>query len=335
MVPSAIRKQLLGGSQQIQALRERLEEAAETDRPLVVEGERGTGRAHVARILHALSARKHNRFEQVDPDDHDAPPPVEDHLRRAAGGTLFVKEVAHVGRCQQRRLLSALSAPGGGAIHARKDASSDIHDVRVIAATCVDLERAVTDDLFDAELYRRLSGVRITLPPLRHRPDDIPLLIEHFSQAEARGLSLNRAAFASRALEKLSAYSWPGNVAELRNVVRRLLVRCRGGNVEVADVEAILPPVVERVPAEQLSFEEMVRGKIHALLQCMEGYPLEDLYDEIISRVERPLIELVLERTGNNQVKAAEMLGLNRNTLRKKLDQLQISLSDPKSAKRR
>src|SRR5262249_4521302 len=151
-------KQLLGGSRQIKALRERLEEAAEVDTPLVIEGERGTGRAHVARILHALSARKHNRFEQVDPDDHDEPPPVEDHLRRAAGGTLLVKEVAHVGRSQQRKLLHVLLRSGHGAPNVRKEASGEVHDVRVIAATCVDLERAVADELFDAELYEGLGA---------------------------------------------------------------------------------------------------------------------------------------------------------------------------------
>jgi DNA-binding protein Fis len=98
--------------------------------------------------------------------------------------------------------------------------------------------------------------------------------------------------------------------------------------VELADVEAVLPPVEERVPVEQLSFEEMVRAKIRALLQRMEGYPIEDLYEEVISRVERPLIELVLERTGNNQLKAAEILGLNRNTLRKKIAERKVAVAE-------
>jgi DNA-binding protein Fis len=105
-------------------------------------------------------------------------------------------------------------------------------------------------------------------------------------------------------------------------------MRARRGPIGVADVEAVLPPVLERVPAEQLSFEELVRAKIHALLVRMEGYPLEDLYEEVISRVERPLIELVLERTGNNQVRAAEILGVNRNTLRKKIAERKVRATD-------
>ena len=90
----------------------------------------------------------------------------------------------------------------------------------------------------------------------------------------------------------------------------------------------MLPPVEERVPLEQLSFEEMVRAKIRALLQRMEGYPIDDLYDKVISRVERPLIELVLEHTGDNQLKAAEILGLNRNTLRKKIADRNVAVTD-------
>ena len=108
-----------------------------------------------------------------------------------------------------------------------------------------------------------------------------------------------------------------------------MCLRRRKSHVELGDVEAVLPPVEERVPVEQLSFEEMVRAKIRALLQRMEGYPIEDLYEEVISRVERPLIELVLERTGNNQLKAAEILGLNRNTLRKKIAERNVAVSEP------
>jgi two-component system nitrogen regulation response regulator GlnG len=196
--------------------------------------------------------------------------------------------------------------------------------VRIIAATCVDLSRAVADELFDAELYERLGAIRLALVPLRRRPDDVPLLLDHFGRTEAREVGVERLQFAHRAIEKLRAYSWPGNVAELRDLVRRLCLRRRRGAVDLGEVEAVLPPVEERVPLEQLSFEEMVRAKIKALLQRMEGYPMEDLYDEVISRVERPLIELVLERTSGSQIKAAEILGLNRNTLRKKIAERNI-----------
>jgi two-component system nitrogen regulation response regulator GlnG len=315
-------------------LRERVKEAAAEDSPVLIEGERGTGRERVARLLHEIGPRKHHGFVRVDPDEDDEPPRVDAELERANGGTLLVKEIAHVGRGPQRKLLRAIKR-GPGRHERDKSATAEFCDVRVIAATCVDLSRAVADELFDPELYERLGHLRIALPPLRRRPEDVPLLLDHFGRTESREIGVDKLTFASRAMDKLTAYSWPGNVAELRDVVRRLCLRRRKSHVELADVEAVLPPVEERVPVEQLSFEEMVRAKIRALLQRMEGYPIEDLYEEVISRVERPLIELVLERTGNNQLKAAEILGLNRNTLRKKIAERNVSVSEPAPSRKK
>ncbi len=331
MAPLVLRDQLLGTSQVMFDLRERVKDAAAIDLPILIEGERGTGRERVARLLHEIGPRKNNDFVRVDPDDDDEPPRVDDQLVRANGGTLLVKEIAHVGRGPQRRLLRVIKKSLGN----RSAGTGEFCDVRIIAATGVDLQRAVADELFDAELYERLGAMRITLPPLRRRPEDVPLLLEYFGRTEAREVGSDRLLFAARANDKLIAYSWPGNVAELRDVVRRLCLRKRRGPVELGDVEAVLPPLEERVPLEQLSFEEMVRAKIRALLQRMEGYPMEDLYDEVISRVERPLIELVLERTGGNQLKAAEILGLNRNTLRKKIAERNVPVTDPPPPKKR
>ncbi|HEX6836722.1 MAG TPA: sigma 54-interacting transcriptional regulator [Polyangia bacterium] len=332
-----LREQLLGTSAPMVELRERVKEAAAEDSPVLIEGERGTGRERVARLLHEIGPRKNHDFVRVDPDEDDEPPRVEAELERANGGTLLVKEIAHVGRGPQRKLLRAIKR-GPGATKDRereRGSTSEYCDVRVIAATGVDLSRAVADELFDPELYEKLGTLRISLPPLRRRPEDVPLLLEHFGRTESREIGGDKLAFNSRALDKLTAYSWPGNVAELRDVVRRLCLRRRKSQVELADVEAVLPPVEERVPVEQLSFEEMVRAKIRALLQRMEGYPIEDLYEEVISRVERPLIELVLERTGNNQLKAAEILGLNRNTLRKKIAERNVAVSEPPPSRKK
>ena len=321
-----LREQLLGSSAPMVELREQVKEAAAEESPVLIEGERGTGRERVARLLHEIGPRKHHDFVRVDPDEDDEPPRVEAELERANGGTLLVKEIAHVGRGPQRKLLRAIKRGPGR--EREKGGTSEFCDVRVIAATGVDLSRAVADELFDPELYERLGALRISLPPLRRRPEDVPLLLEHFGRTEAREIGGDKLSFNTRALDKLTAYSWPGNVAELRDVVRRLCLRRHKSHVELADVEAVLPPVEERVPVEQLSFEEMVRAKIRALLQRMEGYPIEDLYEEVISRVERPLIELVLERTGNNQLKAAEILGLNRNTLRKKIAERNVAVAE-------
>src|SRR5581483_7522150 len=331
MSPLLLRDQLLGSSAAMRELRDRVMEAAQIDQPLLIEGERGTGRERVARLLHEIGPRKNHDFVRVDPDEEDEPPRVDDQLARANGGTLLVKEIAHVGRGPQRKLLRAIRRRADRG----RETTGLTFDVRVVAATGVDLQRAVADELFDAELYERLGALRIVLPPLRRRPEDVPVLLEHFGRTEAREVGLERLAFSARAADQLQAYSWPGNIAELRDVVRRLCLRRRRGHVDLGDVEAVLPPVEERVPVEQLSFEEMVRAKIRALLQRMEGYPMEDLYDEVISRVERPLIELVLERTGYNQLKAAEILGLNRNTLRKKIAERNVPVVEEKKKKKR
>ena len=333
MAPLQLRDQLLGTSVAMKDLRTQVQDAAHTDAPLLIEGERGTGRERVARLLHEIGPRRNHDFVRVDPDEEDEPPRVDDQLARANGGTLLVKEIAHVGRGPQRKLLRVIKRGPEGV--GRKESTGVHVDVRIVASTCVDLSRAVADELFDAELYERLGALRIVLPPLRRRPEDIPVLLDHFGRTEAREVGVDRLTFASRAIDKLQSYSWPGNVAELRDVVRRLCLRKRRGPADLGDVEAVLPPVTERVPVEQLSFEEMVRSKIRALLQRMEGYPMEDLYDEVISRVERPLIELVLERTGNNQLKAAEILGLNRNTLRKKIAERNVAIIESPNAKKR
>jgi two-component system nitrogen regulation response regulator GlnG len=288
-----------------------------------LEGERGTGRELVARVLHSRSGRRAADFVRIDSEFYERQR-VEEKLRRADGGTLLIKEVAHVGRDPQKYLVQLL----------KKHKDGEAPDVRVLASTGVDLGLAVAAGLFDAEIYESLGGLRIVIPALRARPDDVPVFAGHFLAQFQKELGREPLIFSSRALEKLRAYSWPGNVAELRDVVRRLSMRARFASIELGDVEAVLPPLQEAVPLEQMSFEDMVRSKLRALLQRMEGYPIKDLYEEVMCRVERPLLEEVLERTGGNQVRAAEMLGLNRNTLRKKLVEREVSASDSKLRKK-
>src|SRR5258706_2180147 len=234
MAPLQLRDQLLGSSAAMKELRERVTDTAQVDTPLLIEGERGTGRERVARLLHELGPRKHRDFVRVDPDEEDEPPRVDDQVARANGGTLLVKEVAHVGRGPQRKLLRVIrrADSGGGTQGGRAREHTGLHvDVRVVASTCVDLSRAVADELFDPELYERLGALRIVLPPLRRRSEDIPVLLDHFGRTEAREVGLDRLAFSGRSVDKLTAYSWPGNVAELRDVVRALCLRRRRGQV--------------------------------------------------------------------------------------------------------
>jgi two-component system nitrogen regulation response regulator GlnG len=207
----------------------------------------------------------------------------------------------------------------------RPDSSGEVFDVRVVGSADLDLERAVAARMLAAELYEPMSARRIDVPPLRERGGDIPTLVERWVRHYADEVGRGKLTISTRAYERLVKYPWPGNVAELKNLARRLVVHTSGSRIEAGDVDAVLPVVAERVPMEDLSFEEIVKAKLTGFLERMDGYPLHDLYDKILERVERPLFDLVLARTGGNQLKAAEILGLNRNTLRKKLDALGVA----------
>ena len=319
MTNRALHEIIVGDSPVTVAVRAQVAAAIEDDLPVLVEGERGTGRERLARVLHDQGPRRARRFVRLAIDDTRAE--VDQNVERAVGGTLLVKDIARLTRSSQRRLLRVVRGahgPGDG--------------VRLVGATVFDLSRVVADDLFDADLFRQLGGIRIAIAPLRHRPDDIAPLATRFVREAGEDLG-RRAQLTARALDRLRSYPWPGNVAELKDVIGRVVFHSRRDTIDHADVERELPRVEEKVPLETLSFEEMVRAKIRGLLDRMEGYPVEDLYDEVLAHVERPLIELVLARAGGNQVSAAKMLGLDRNTLRKKIAERGLSL-DPPTRKR-
>jgi len=198
-------------------------------------------------------------------------------------------------------------------------------DVRIVAATNQDLEAAVSRRAFREDLFYRLNVVSIHLPPLRDRREDIPALVTHFLAAFDREQKVAPRIFSREAMGLMQVYDWPGNVRELENVVKRSaalsttplimpdqlpeVIRSAAGSSHAA-----APP--ESFPVEWLQAEmTRLQGK-------MDG----QLHEHFVARLERPLLELVLRRTGGNQVKAAELLGINRNTLRKRLKELEIPL---------
>ncbi len=327
-----------GVSKLAQALRARLAKLTATDGPVLILGERGSGREWAARLLHDSGPRRAHPFVRVDSQLADEPR-LGEKLRRAHGGTVLFTDVAHTtGRVQHTLLQflrkSADAAAGAAAAEVREPGA-----VRILASSDVELAGAAAAGLLDPELAERLGQDRLLVPPLRERPEDIPALAAHFLGALAARAATDRSdrrpdarpggktarTLAPRAIELLSRYSWPGNVAELRDVVRRAALRRvhagdePAGHIELADVEAVLPPLVQMVPLEQLPFEDVMRAKLRMLLARLEGSGISDLHEEVLRRVERPLFEEVLRRTGGNQIKAAAMLGINRNTLRKKL----------------
>jgi len=199
-------------------------------------------------------------------------------------------------------------------------------DVRVIAATNRELTSAVREGQFREDLYFRLRVVPITLPPLRQRREDIPELIAFFLEKINREMGTSVVWVSPEAQALLVNHPWPGNVRELENALLRAAVLAPGRMLTPTDLA--LPAVDTTSPADfaELSLEEVVRRKLKDYF--LQAAPLEpcDLYAIVIGQVEKPLIELMLDYTGGNQLKAAELLGINRNTLRKKITDLKITL---------
>ncbi len=308
----------------MRAVAAQLEEYADGDDPVVICGEYGTGRELIARVLHHKGPRTGARFIAVRPTFEDVPGVKSDDacdrarraLRAANGGTLLVKDLSDLSGPSQRTLKRA--------IRDRKSSLTEASDVQVVATADPDLERAVDAEIVARDFYELFRPRRIVVPPLRDRLDDLPALFERWIKHYAAEVGRAKPSVSSRAITRLGEYPWPGNVGELKSIARRLVVRVKGARIEAGDVDDILPTVATRVPLEDLAFEEMVKSKLAGLLDRIDGYPINDLYDKVVARVERPLFDLVLAHTGGNQLKAAELLGLNRNTLRKKLADLGI-----------
>jgi len=315
---------LVATSPAMRAVAEQVEAYADGGAPVLITGEHGTGRELVARVLHQRGPRGKSHFITVRPtfessdvqkvQGDDACERAHRALRAAAGGTLVVKDMIDLSAPSQRTLKRAI----------RDRKSPNAHDVHVVATADVDVERAVDAEIVKRDFFDLFAQRRIEVPPLRERIDDLPVLSERWIKHYAAEVGRPKPTISSRAHTRLAEYPWPGNVAELKSIARRLIVRVARNRIEAGDVDEVLPVVATRVPLEDLAFEEMVKAKLAGLLARIDGYPAHDLYEKVLARVERPLFDLVLAHTGGNQLKAAELLGLNRNTLRKKLADLGI-----------
>jgi two-component system nitrogen regulation response regulator GlnG len=316
---------LVATSPAMRAVAEQVDAYADGGAPVLITGEHGTGRELVARVLHQRGPRGKAHFITVRPtfessdlqkvEGDDACERAHRALRAAAGGTLVVKDMIDLSAPSQRTLKRAI----------RDRKNPNAHDVHVVATADVDVEHAVDAEIVKRDFFDLFASRRIEVPPLRERADDLPVLSERWIKHYAAEVGRPKPTISSRAHARLAEYPWPGNVAELKSIARRLIVRVARNRIEAGDVDEVLPVVATRVPLEDLAFEEMVKAKLAGLLARIDGYPAHDLYEKVLARVERPLFDLVLAHTGGNQLKAAELLGLNRNTLRKKLADLGIA----------
>jgi len=339
---------LVGRSAAMQEIYRVLARLMQTDLTLMITGESGTGKELVARALHDYGKRRNGPFVAINmaaiPRDlieselfgHEkgaftgAQARSTGRFEQAEGGTLFLDEIGDMPMDAQTRLLRVLQQGEYTTVGGRTPIRTD---VRIVAATNKDLKQAINQGLFREDLYYRLNVVPLRLPPLRERAEDIPDLVRHFvAMTEKEGMAPKR--FDGEALDVMKAYPWPGNVRELENFVRRLTALYPQDVItrEIADSE--LKPDMSASPAEKagaapgsVSIAQAVEENMRLYFAGFgDGLPPPGLYDRVLAEMEYPLILAALTATRGNQIKAADLLGLNRNTLRKKIRELGVTV---------
>ncbi|MEC7817856.1 MAG: sigma-54 dependent transcriptional regulator [Pseudomonadota bacterium] len=324
----------IGRSQAMQSVYRMITKVLRNDLTVLVTGESGTGKELVAEAIHQLGSRRTGPFVAINMAaiPHDL---IESELfghergaftgavaqaigkfEQANGGTLFLDEIGDMPAEAQTRLLRALQSGSIRRVGGRNEIAVD---VRIVAATNRALAPMIAAGTFREDLFYRLNVVPIELPPLRDRREDIGALSRHFlGQAESEGLS--RHTITDAAVDALAALSWRGNVRELRNVVFRLALNARQDAIDRTLVEEVLAGENHSTDAET---SDSFASALDAFLAEASPRP-GTLYHAALARFEKPLIEHALRSMDGNQLRAAELLGINRNTLRKKLDELEI-----------
>lgn len=328
---------LVGRSTAMQDIYRALARLMQTDLTVMITGESGTGKELVARALHDFGKRRNGPFVAINmaaiPRDlieaelfgHEkgaftgANTRSSGRFEQAEGGTLFLDEIGDMPMDAQTRLLRVLQEGEYTMVGGR---SSIKTNVRIVAATHRDLSQMIRQGLFREDLYYRLNVVPIRLPPLRERIDDIGDLTTHFLNAAQREGEAVKSV-SPEAIRLMQNYSWPGNVRELENLVRRLSALYADESISAEIVQNELN-IAERPQANGMAgpidVSMAVETHVGQVLREYEpNLPPPGLYQRVIDRVEAPLIAMALNACGGNQIKAADLLGLNRNTLRKKI----------------
>ena len=335
---------LIGRSSAMQEVYRKLARLMSSDLTVLINGESGTGKELAARALHDYGRRKNHPFVAINmaaiPRElieselfgHEkgsftgALTRALGRFEQAEGGTLFLDEIGDMPLETQTRLLRVLQEGEYTTVGGRTSIRTN---VRVVAATHRDLTLLIRQGLFREDLYYRLNVVPIRIPPLRERRDDIPELVRHFI-ASTVNEGLPGKIIDDAGMDRLQIHHWPGNVRELENLVRRLAAlysqEIIGIEVIEAELSVLAPP--QTPEKSDSSIGEAIENH---LLEYFHSYgknlPPDGLYDRILKEVERPLITLSLAATRGNQLKASNLLGLNRNTLRKKIHKLDIPVT--------
>ncbi|WP_102107180.1 response regulator [Oceaniglobus roseus] len=309
---------LVGRTPAMQALYRLVARVMNTDLAVLIIGESGTGKSLIARAIHDFSDRRTQPFVVAGVSDLATMEGPAQIIAKARGGSILFDEVGDLDEDAQARIVRML------------DSFTD-NAPRIMASSQANLAAKMENGQFRQDLFYRLGGVTLSVPALRERVDDIPLLTEHFlKRAERDGNTSRR--FSNDAMELIRAYSWPGNVRQLENTVRRIMVTGVEEEISRAETEAVLgnqpamEPLVGGGEGEKLSGS--VSKHLKRYFDLHGGLlPPPGLYQRILREVEGPLIEIALDATGGNQAKCADLLGINRNTLRKKITDLDIRVT--------
>ncbi len=341
---TAERLPIVGRSPAMQDIYRAVARLMNTDLTVMITGESGTGKELVARALHDFGRRRNGPFVAVNmaaiPRElieselfgHEkgsftgAMARVSGRFEQAEGGTLFLDEIGDMPPEAQTRLLRVLQDGRYTSVGGRTPIKAN---VRIVAATHRDLTQLIKLGMFREDLYYRLNVVPLRIPPLRQRLEDIPELVSHFlAQSTSEGLPSK--ALEPAAVDRLKNHRWPGNVRELENMMKRIVALY---NEPVIGVDVVEMEMAGASAAQVGDSGEpaTLSGTIERHLRdYFDGHngalPPRGLYDRVLRELERPLIALTLVATRGNQVKAADVLGLNRNTLRKKIRELDIGV---------
>jgi two-component system nitrogen regulation response regulator GlnG len=337
---------IVGRSAAMQEIYRIIARLTQTDLTVLIVGESGTGKELVARALHDYGRRRKGPFVAVNmaaiPRElieselfgHEkgaftgATSRVAGRFEQAEGGTLFLDEIGDMPLEAQTRLLRVLQQGEYTSVGGNAPIKTN---VRIVAATHRDLRQLISQGQFREDLFFRLNVVPLRLPPLRERLEDIPDLIRHFLN-RSLGEGLPRKEISGEAIARLKQYRWPGNVRELENLLRRLVAieideTISLGAVDRQLTEMAVPQAVEFQPDATMGLEEFTENYLGRYFASFgPNLPPQGLYDRILAEIEPPLLRAALASTSGNQLRAAELLGINRNTLRTKLRERNVKV---------
>ena len=305
---------LVGRSPAMQALYRLVARSRNTSLPMLIAGEPGSGKTSLARAIHDFSDRRSRPLAIAAPGDLESAGAVEALIRRAEEGAILIEGTTDLDGAAQMRVVGMIDMLDG----MPEPVPS------VMATGPAGLARLVESGGFRPELFYRLSGLILPVPPLRERVEDISLLARHFLTAAERD-GLPRRSLSSEAVEFLRAFRWPGNVRQLENAIRLLAAMSSEEEIERAEVERALEgqPGSEPSASDDGGLSDAAARHIRRLFDLSgEDLPPPGLHRKVLREIEAPLIEIALDATGGNQARCAELLGINRNTLRSKLSDL-------------